>query len=178
MDGQQNAEQTTDQVKEDERPINYYPLDAAKLQKGEYISPEWCEDRLGLKRLDADYGLQLLRFKDWVEHTRRAMGAPVVVRIDHHGLRILTDEDAAGYTTAHFQSGIRHARRSFGRKIYSVDVGGLSEKTRAAHERDIETQSRVIQAIKRANSETTLAPHKRATPGIAQLTSVETKEPK
>jgi hypothetical protein len=146
-----------------------YPVDPTTLKKGDYLTPDFCETRVKCRdRNHKKYDLQLQSLKEWIERARDFIGAPVVLRCEKGGIRVLDDTGAATYTSQQFDLALRRAGRAHRRSLH-VDVGNLTPDDRRTHERSIEIHARQLQAIAVEAFKFTLPTHKRNSPGVPKL---------
>lgn len=159
-------------------PTAIYPVDVTTLKKGDYLTPDFCETRVRCKnRNHKEYPLQLQSLKEWIERAREYVGAPVVLRCEKGGIRVLDDTTASTYTSHQFDLALRRAGRAHRRSLH-VDVGNLSPDNRHRHERNVEIHARQLQAIAVEAFKFTLPAHKRNSPGLPKPPSTTTPQSK
>lgn len=119
-----------------------YPIDTATLVKGDYISPEAIGRLLSAERGTPPYAFGLMRLKEHIERGR----PDLVVKVDHDGIRVLTDMQATDYADNEAARGFAYAARSLAR-LMRVDVSQLDDETKQTHDRRLYVRSKQVQAV-------------------------------
>lgn len=148
--------------------ITRYPLDFDALKKGDYIPPERIEEIFQIKLEDdiKAFHLKLLGLKEQIEDRLWARGETATIKIEKDGVRILLDSEAADYNEESFNQALRKAGKAHHRNLH-VNVGLLEdEKQLKQHERTLEVQGLVLQAISETHKKLRLHAAKRTTPGL------------
>lgn len=127
--------------------VNYHPLDFDALQKGDALAPETIEKITGFPIGTRRYELGVLQLRQRILRELEDRGRPVTVAVDGGCLRILTDEEAAEYNPHQFRVGFRKLLRAHRRALH-VDASQLTAEQRAALERSIVVQSKMISAAR------------------------------
>lgn len=143
-----------------------YPIETDRLQKGSIVAAEIIERAFSVKRGTDAYQLAAMRAIDHIASRLRERGEIVTVVQRKHDVVILTDTEASEHNASLFQSRIRSAARAHVRQL-GVDRSQLDPEKLAGHDRALETQGRVLSAIRRARRLPQPQPTRRATPAIA-----------
>lgn len=124
-----------------------YPFDVGTLDKGQRIEVDRLEALSGLQRGTSAFAFKLLTWSRWIEDRTAETMRPLLCRIVHDGIEIMTDADASGYLRDQFEMGAAKMRRSQKRSIL-VDVAGLTEQQRGKHLLEQQRMAMRLQADK------------------------------
>ena len=130
--------------------VRYFPLNVAKLVKGQIITVKELESIFGIEMDDPKWCWKLLNRKAEIERQRAKVGLPVLtMRTPNNTLVVCTDEDAAVYNQSMGKRGIRRFKRATHRNIH-VDSAKLTKEQADAHGRNLIRQAMVFSAIQSA----------------------------
>ena len=141
----------------------HYPFNYESMSEGHRIEPEELEALLGVPRTSRRYSLMLVPLVHEIERNTRELGNPLIAKIERDGISVLTAEEATDYTNNQFCIGLRKAKRSHFRSML-VNRGNLSEKCAEKHDRRLEVQGKILQAVAATRKELALGSHQRTTP--------------
>lgn len=127
--------------------LEKWPIDIGNLSKGDSISPEEIEKIAGSPQGTSGFAFAKLRLKNMIEAERFQSGAPLVVKHEANGLRVLTDQEAAEYTDKKVHDSLRQAAQNYFRQTAMVDAECLTAQERSKHERATLVNSRLLQAL-------------------------------
>lgn len=128
---------------------NEWPFDTSTLEKGSEITREMIEKITPHPAGSDGYRLALLGLKGLLAKRLEDRLGVITIRQSGHGLRILTDEEAAVFNPACVHSYADRAATAFDR-LLAVDVNKLSDGVRDLYDREVIATGRIIQAIHRA----------------------------
>ncbi len=143
--------------------------DYAGLVMGGGISMVECQQLIGFSENEKpkEYGLAMLQIMAGVTKAmREKYQRRVTVRIVKGGIQILTDSEAAIYNATRFDQGLRIARRSH-RRALAVDVAGLSNPEKEAHQKNLAIQGAKLSML-RTKIDVELPVTTRSTPKLFQ----------
>ncbi len=149
-----------------EEKIQTWPFDLDELEKGHWIPPEACEERVNCPRASKDYGLKLLALQGLLErqwlHEREEV---ITTQSEKDGIRIVDDNASIDVNQERFDRARRAQRRAL-RRVSGVDRAKLpSDERRDAQEKQVRTMTAYIVNGQRAYREAArLEAHKRSTP--------------
>lgn len=141
-----------------------HPFDVTKLKKGDTISPERCEEVVGMSRQRKEYALKLLDLKlelerQWQLH----LDETVTICCQRDGLHICTDEEAIDVNRRARLGSIRALERAQVRQV-GVDINSVNDqKLRDLHERELVVGAAFLLGG-RKHSQVALREHKRNAP--------------
>lgn len=143
-------------------------FDLTELKKGDWIPPEQCEYKLGLRRQDRNYQFKLLSLQRSLErHWLMEFGEKITTRIDRDGILICTDDDALVTNQRRVRQRISGLERDHER-IGGIDRARLSsDALRNKHDRALSVVGAFL-AAGHAAVKAALKPsaHVRAVPGL------------
>ena len=128
---------------QDEKKVR---LNVVGLRKGSYVGPEVLEGIFGYDRDSKEYQLALLGL--YSDAQKQLVDTDFVVVTRHHGLLIMSDDEAVDYLQSRFAGGIRQAVRAY-EKNAMISPDNLNAEQRKVHERRLINQSRLVQAIRK-----------------------------
>ena len=140
-----------------------YPIDTETLAKGSIITSGMITAAFGVKLDSSKYQLRLLQLREYITRRLAERGERVVVAQRQNDLVILTDEEAVAYTANEFRAGLRKTILNHTR-TQDIDRANLSETRLQMHDRELEIQGRMVEAIRSAKASPTAIPSRRATP--------------
>jgi hypothetical protein len=123
---------------------NQYPIDFSALYKGQFLSPEFLEEAVGVGR-HQDYDLYkflVLRIQKTIHDT-----TTLTAKFENDGLRILTDPEASVYNRRRFEINLGGAGRAAGR-LQNVDSANLNSFQRDKHDHSLVVTGSCMLAIK------------------------------
>jgi hypothetical protein len=129
--------------------LKKYPFEVDDLEKGSRIARSVIEDAYGVRFGSDEFGMALLKARQYLEQSFAVRGIVVTVKSDHGDLVVLQDEDASSYNERRFNEGLRAARRSHFRNL-AVDRSKLTDERRGDHDRTLVNQGRILSAVKEA----------------------------
>lgn len=115
-------------------------------EKGEYIDPEVLAEHLGAEPGTERYQLGLVSLQSSMMLQAEKDGAPVVVKVEHRGLRVLTDVEATHYLVDRHQAGVRCIKKASHRRSY-VDEQNLDLDARRHHREWSLRQASMVHAV-------------------------------
>jgi hypothetical protein len=124
--------------------------DYGSLIMGGGISVVECQQLIGFSENEKpkEYGLAMLQIMAGVTKAmREKYQRRVTVRIVKGGIQILTDSEAAVYNATRFDQGLKIARRSHRRSL-AVDVAGLSQAEKDAHQKNLAIQGAKLSMLR------------------------------
>jgi hypothetical protein len=137
------------------------PIDTDRLAKGDTVSVSEIERITSTVRGTDGYALAAMALCQFIQ---KAKGNAVTVRVDGGSIRLLTDEEAVDYNERQFASSIGRAGRAHYRQM-GVDTSNLASESRAAHERSVLVNGKVLMAAINAKKDALrVLSHPRATP--------------
>lgn len=139
-----------------------HPIATDSLSKGDVIVAVDLERALGVKRETDAYRLGLRRIVDYITRRFRDRGEIVTVVERRHCIVILTDAEASEYNAQRFTIELRGAARAHARNL-GVDRSQLTSEQAAHHDRALQTNGRILHAIRRERA-FVLGEHKRSAP--------------
>jgi hypothetical protein len=139
-----------------------HPIATNSLSKGDVIAAAYLERAIGAPRETDAYRLGLRRIIDYVTRRLRDRGEIVTIVERKHSLVILTDAEASEYNAQRFNIELRGAARAHARNL-GVDRSKLPDAQLAKHDRALETNGRILHAIRRERA-LVIGEHKRVTP--------------
>lgn len=114
-----------------------WPLDVAKLAKGQVIGETECEEIVGIKSTHPRYPFELMGLREFIMSETGRTGAALSVAIRGNSLVINTDAQASMYHARLAKMGERAVHRNFYHLAKTVDTGKLTAQERADHDRRI-----------------------------------------
>lgn len=142
-----------------------YPLATDGLSKGSIVSAAEIEHAFNIKRGSSKYQLACMALAKHITDRFAERGQDVFVIYDKDNIRILTDEEAVPYAAKRFRSGIKAAYVAHVKQL-GADRSKMSEGTRAIHDRNLQRQGAILQAIRREEQTFRLRATERQTPGL------------
>lgn len=136
-------------------------VNPSTLNKGTFIPPEVMEKATGFQRDSDEYGLQCMRVRSMLEAHFEEKGAPVTIKHEQGGLRILTDEEATEYNHQRFKQTMRGMFEA-NRRMSNVDESNMRPDQLSAHRNRVNAQAHVITAVAARNKELRLIPYSRS----------------
>lgn len=127
-----------------------FSIDTEKLVGGEFVPPETIEEITGITRDQSAYGLMMLGVITDANYDLR--DSALTVCQFQHGIKILNDSDSAQYHQIHFNRSALKMDRS-NHKLSKVDANKLAVHQRKQHERNVINNSKVLQAMQKADRE-------------------------
>lgn len=125
-----------------------YPLRTDHLSKGSIVPAHDVEAALGVVRGTEAYQLAAMRASAYIAQRLEERGEVVTVIQRNHDLVVLTDEEASEYNARQFTIALRKAARSH-RRALGVDRAALTPERLKEHDRNLETNGRVLSAIRK-----------------------------
>jgi hypothetical protein len=133
---------------DEQDPVRYYPLDVAKLTKGQVFSIEELEKILGTTAADPRWWQKVLNLKARIERLRARDGLPLLtMATPGNRLVILDDEDASKYNCRMGKRGLRRFARASYRNL-AVDATKLTDEQAKTHSRTLMRQAMMLAAIR------------------------------
>ena len=111
-----------------------YPFDYDAINKGDFLTVQALEEITGFMSGTDSYRFKLLALREDIMRAKEAMGDPVVVKGDQHGLRVLTDSEAVPYLWQQSEQSLQRRWRVL-RQMGYVEVTNLTNDEARAHER-------------------------------------------
>jgi citrate synthase len=143
----ENLKEMLDSIQAEALP---YPLDIDKLERGQTLLAEECEQIIGVHRLHRTYDLRLLALREWIMQESARRRRPLSVCCKKGGLHINTDPEAAEYHARLAADGERKIGANFARMCRTVRPGQLGDLQRQAHETNIRVWALKWSALKSA----------------------------
>jgi len=145
--------------------VSRYPLDYDVLDKGDEFTVEELEKILRVNRNHKQFPFKLMNLQFQIERELEQRGLVVVVAMVRGNLRILTDPEAVSYTAKSFQGHRRGLKRDHSRAM-AINVAALNDDQKTEHDRNIEVQSKYIQADIEVTKQLRLTSHQRTVPKL------------
>ncbi len=120
-----------------------WPLDIARLNKGDVISADECEEIIGESREGKNYGLRLVNLCDTIMRMAEDDGRALPCRIAQDAIEIMDDETAAKYYASQFINGVRQCARAHRRQTRYVDRAQLCAESQSKYDRSVALQAMV-----------------------------------
>jgi hypothetical protein len=146
--------------------VEVHPFDVMQLAKGDWISPDRCEEIVGVSRTHREYSRKLVSI---CEHTEkqwaRLRDEVAVVVQEKDGIRICTDDEAVPYLRRRREGHVRGLKRTQLRQM-GVDTSKLSTpELRSLHERECIVGAAFLLGGKK-EQRAMLRAHQRSTPAL------------
>lgn len=125
-----------------------YPLDVGALCKGDYIPESEIVRIVGGTVGTAKFEFGRLKLRDHIEEASADLGAPVQVRVEGDGLRVLTDAEAVARNEQDRRGVVRKLGRTLRRQC-RVDRSQLGVEDLRTHERSVLILGQSAQALRR-----------------------------
>lgn len=127
-----------------------FPIDTKTLNKGDYLSPEWCEVTTGVDRSEPDYRFALLDLKATIIRNSIDDGRPLSCVIRGDGLYVQHDNEASVYHDKRAGAGVRLMARGLASMSALVDPSRLTERELDTHTRSQSLRALQVQAVRGA----------------------------
>ncbi len=120
-----------------------WPLDIARLNKGDVISADECEEIIGESREGKNYGLRLVNLCDTIMRMAEDDGRALPCRIVQDAIEIMTDPQAAKYYAAQYAAGVRQCSRAHRRQAKYIDRAALDCADQQKYDRSLALQAMI-----------------------------------
>ena len=143
-----------------------YPFETDHLQKGDSIPAEIIEKAYSVSKDTKEYQFAAMAANHYV--VRQFLDRGEVVTVIHRdgSLVILTDEEQVEYNADRFKQGVRDARKAHTRMLGADRSQIKDPRLLEAHDRRLEVQGRVLNAITKETKVIRPSPATRSTPGL------------
>lgn len=135
------------------------------LSKGSVIPVETVQELVHREYGTKEYDMALIQLVQAIDKDLERDGCVYTLCTVKGAIHILDDEEAVSYNMRRNNQHIRGIARSL-HKQRGVDKTRLAPEVKRAHERNVDLQSRILQAIYRTRREFKAEEHKRKTPGL------------
>lgn len=145
------------------KPIN---VEEWSFEKGQYLTPEWCEEQIGIKRDSLKYALALMGLGKKIEKWLWKQGMRWTVATEANGIKVLTDEAASVYNGSRL---LHHFAGMLDRHEHAinVDVTQLNQEAKAKHDRMLSVNGAMLSAaITARKTALKCLPHSRSLPTL------------
>lgn len=143
--------------------MNLALIDFDRLEKGSVIPVEVVEDVLGCKQHLAIFSMRFMSLRQAVENHFATKGQVVTVRHDHGALEVMPDDAASHKNHAEFGRHMRGLNRSH-HLMSGVSVKDFDDRQIREHDRKLEVQGKILQAIGRVREKVEPMKLERITP--------------
>lgn len=146
-----------------------FPIDYDSIAKGDVIPAARIERVMNVDRRDRDaFKMAAMQLKARVVADLWRMGKKWTLSQKGDDIVVLTDAQAAEYTDRQIELDLRAMAKMLRHQL-AVDVSALDDDQRSEHERNLEVNSKTLQAATSARRSTLrLTAHQRSTPGLPE----------
>lgn len=123
-------------------------IDVSALNPGDYIEPQSISDAYGLSMDTTAFVWKVLGLKEQIEEETADGDRPLLCRIQEHGIRVMTADEAIRYFKRRFSLCIDALAR-LAKKFILIPVDGLTTEERREHRDDANKMANLAQMVKR-----------------------------